>query len=76
MEPSRLAPVPEVSETDIGGLGYLGGMRYGYVIWKRECSRAHEVAGRIRHTIVSEQLCRIDIEEEEQKEKHSHEGNC
>ena len=38
---SRLAPVSEVSETDIGGLGYLGRMGYG-VIWKCECSRAHE----------------------------------
>ena len=72
---SRLAPVPDVSETDIGGQGYLGRMRYG-AIWKRGCSRAHEVAGRIRHTFVSEQLCCIDIEEEEQKEEHSHEGNC
>ena len=67
---SRLAPITEVSETDIGGLGYLGRMRYEYVIWKRECSRAHEVAGRIRHTFVSEQLCCIDIE---QKEEHSQE---
>ena len=39
MEPP--SSVPEVSETDIGGLGYLGRMRYG-VIRKRECSCAHE----------------------------------
>ena len=38
---SRLAPVSEVSETDIGGLGYLGRMRYGVTL-KREYSRAHE----------------------------------
>ena len=61
-----------VSETDIGGLGYLGRMRYG-AIWKHECSRAHEVAGRIRHTFVSEQLCCIDIEEEEiKRRKNTH----
>ena len=59
MEP----PSPSTrSETNIGGLSYLGRMRYG-VIWKRECSHAHEVASRIRHTFVSEQLCCIDIEQ-------------
>ena len=69
MEP----PSPSTrSETNIGGLGYLVRMQYG-VIWKRECSRAHEVAGRIRHTFVSEQLCCIDIEEEEiKRRKNTH----